>query len=265
LHIAGLIHPNRIKDLYEVNLNGTRNLLEAAAKKGVRRAVVMSSNSPIGCNPSRDDLFDETSPYSPYMHYGKSKMLMEKYVKELMTKERLELVIIRSTWFYGPFQPPRQSVFFKMIRDGKVPIVGDGNNLRSMGYIENVSQGILLAALTKEANGNTYWIADDRPYSMNEIIDTIERLLESEFDQVCKHKRMRIPSITSELAYIADQMIQSMGMYNQKIHVLSEMNKTIACSVDKAKQEIGYMPTVILEEGMRRSLKWVFENQGGLD
>jgi len=45
-------------------------------------------------------------------------------------------------------------------------------------------------------------------------------------------------------------------MYHQKIHVLSEMNKTIACSIEKAKKELGYIPMVGLEEGMRRSIAW---------
>ncbi len=51
-------------------------------------------------------------------------------------------------------------------------------------------------------------------------------------------------------------LIQRLGLYQQKIHVLSEMNKNIACSVEKAQRELGYAPTVELEEGMRRSLAW---------
>ena len=63
----------------------------------------------------------------------------------------------------------------------------------------------------------------------------------------------------------AFKSLQALGAYNQKIHVLSEMNKTIACSVEKAKSELGYRPAVSLEEGMRRSLQWVWQKQGGLD
>jgi nucleoside-diphosphate-sugar epimerase len=51
-------------------------------------------------------------------------------------------------------------------------------------------------------------------------------------------------------------MLQATGMYQQKIHVLSEMNKTIACTVAKAEKELGYRPVIALEEGMRRSLAW---------
>ena len=129
-----------------------------------------------------------------------------------------------------------------------------------MAYVDNLCQGLMLAAITERANGQVYWIADRKPYSMNEIIDTIERLLEKEFGHTCKHKRMRLPGFASEVAWLADKTLQGLGLYNQKIHVLSDMSKTIACSVARAERELGYNPTVALEEGMRRSLKWCAEN-----
>jgi nucleoside-diphosphate-sugar epimerase len=253
-HTAGIIHPGKVAEFYQINVDGTVNLLEAAIKAGVRRAVVVSSNSPCGCNPHPDHLFDELSPYRPYMNYGKSKMRMELAVKE--REGKIETVIVRPPWFYGPNQPPRQTLFFQMIRDGKAPIVGSGKNLRSMGYVDNLCQGLLLSALVEKAAGQVYWIADQRPYSMNEIIDTVERLLETEFGQKCAHKRMRLPGLASEVALVMDASLQALGIYQQKIHVLSEMNKTIACSVALAEKELGYRPRVELEEGMRRSLKW---------
>ena len=190
------------------------------------------------------------------MNYGRSKMQMELAVRERQRKRLIETVIIRAPWFYGPNQPPRQSLFFRMIREGQAPIVGSGDNLRSMCYIDNLCQGLLLAAANQGANGQTYWIADRRPYSMNEIIDTIERLLESEFGHRCAHKRARLPSLASSVAFTADAALQALGLYHQKIHVLSEMNKTIACSVAKAERELDFRPTIDLEEGMRRSLAW---------
>lgn len=257
-HIAGLIHPRRVSEFYDINVKGTRTLLAAAAEAGVGRAVVMSSNSPCGCNPHRDHLFDEDSPFNPYMNYGRSKMLMEQEVGRVRGGGLLETAIIRAPWFYGPHQPPRQRLFFEMIRDGKGPIVGDGQNLRSMAFCENLAQGLILAAITPEANGRVYWIADERPYSMHEIMDTVERLLETEFGQKCRHQRMKLPGFASEVAWLCDKVLQGLGLYHQKIHVLSEMNKTIACSVERAKRELGYLPMVALEEGMRRSLRDIY-------
>ncbi|MSU56769.1 MAG: NAD(P)-dependent oxidoreductase [Pedosphaera sp.] len=257
-HTAGIIHPRRVSEFYEINRDGAANLLNAAISADVKRAVVVSSNSPCGCNPHPDHLFDELSPFNPYLNYGRSKLAMELAVRD--RADKIETVIIRAPWFYGPNQPPRQTLFFKMVRDGKAPIVGGGENLRSMAYVDNLCQGLLLAATSERANGQVYWIADRQPYSMNEIINTIERLLETEFGHNCAHKRMRLPGLASEVAWLADKTLQALGIYHQKIHVLSEMNKTIACSVARAERELGYQPTIALEEGMRRSLKWCAEN-----
>ena len=113
---------------------------------------------------------------NPYMNYGRSKMLMEQAVQAANRSGRLETVIVRPPWFYGPYQPPRQSFFFRMIKDGKAPIVGDGNNLRSMAYIDNLGQGLDPCRGNPVAAGQTYWVADERPYTMNEIVDTVEEI-----------------------------------------------------------------------------------------
>jgi nucleoside-diphosphate-sugar epimerase len=265
-HCAGVIHPERgVKQFYAVNVQGTDSLLQAAVQNNIKKFIHVSSNSPIGCNPTNDQLFDESSPYNPYMNYGKSKKMAEDIVNEECKRGNIETVIIRPPWFYGPDQPPRQTLFFQMIRDGKAPILGNGQNLRSMAYVDNICQGLLLCEQqSTAANGKTYWIADKKPYTMNEIVDTIERLLETEFGQPCTHKRLHLPGIASEVAQLIDGGLQAVGIYQQKIHVLSEMNKTIACSVEKAGQELKYDPKVSLEEGMRRSLRWVWDNLGGI-
>lgn len=258
IHTAGIIHPKRVREFYEINRDGTRRVLDAAVAAGLRRAVVVSSNSPCGCNPHSDHLFDEDSPYNPYMNYGRSKMEMEFLSLDMQRRGLIEIVIIRAPWFYGPNQPPRQKLFFEMVRDGKAPVVGSGENLRSMAYTGNLAQGLILASQVPRAAGQIYWIADERPYSMNEIIDTIERLLETEFSQKCAHKRMRLPDVASEVALFMDSVLQNAGLYHQKIHVLSEMNKSIACCIKKAKKELGYNPKIFLEEGMRRSIGEIY-------
>jgi nucleoside-diphosphate-sugar epimerase len=259
-HSAGIIHPTKgISQFFDVNVEGTRNMIEAAKKAKVRRFIHVSSNSPIGTNPTNDHLFDEASPYNPYMTYGKTKKMAEEIVQRAHESGEIETVTIRPPWFYGPGQPPRQTLFFEMIRDGKAPIVGGGDNRRSMAYVDNICQGLLLCEKTAKAAGQTYWIADRRPYPMNEIIDTIERVLESDFDVKCQKKRMKLPGFASEVAWLVDTALQGAGGYHQKIHVLSEMNKTIACSISKAEKELGYDPKVDLEEGMRRSIQWMLD------
>ncbi|MGE3671069.1 MAG: NAD-dependent epimerase/dehydratase family protein [Polyangiaceae bacterium] len=258
-HTAGLIHPRRVKDFYAVNTQGTAGLLDVAEQQGVRRAVVVSSNSPVGCNSSPEVLFDEASPFNPYMGYGRSKMLMEQATQRVQERGKLETVLVRPPWFYGPYQPPRQTLFFEMIKSGRVPIVGSGQNLRSMVYIDNLCQGLLRAASVPRANAGVYWIADAEPYPMNRIVDTVERLMETEFGFQVAHKRLRLPGVAGEVATFLDGVLQRAGLYQQKLHVLGEMNKHIACSIAKARLELGYDPTIALEEGMRRSIQYCID------
>lgn len=255
-HCAGVIHPRRVSEFEAVNANGTRHLLDAASRAGVRRFIHVSSNSPFGANPSRSHRFVEDSPFAPYMGYGRSKMAAEKAVADTGASGALETVIVRAPWFYGPGQPPRQTQFFTMIKNGAFPLLGDGNNLRSMSYVDNLCGGLMLCEQPAAA-GNAFWIADARPYSMNEIVETVERVLVRDFGIAVKGTRLRVPSFVGDLARVADRALQAAGFYDQRVHVLSEMNLTIACSIEKATRQLGYRPAVALEEGMRQSVEWV--------
>ena len=99
----------------------------------------MSSNSPLGCNKSNKIPFNENSPYNPYMNYGKSKMLMEKYLNRKIN-QGIDITIIRSPWFYGENMPKRQIFFYKMIKKGIVPVIGSGKNLRSKANINKAKK-----------------------------------------------------------------------------------------------------------------------------
>jgi nucleoside-diphosphate-sugar epimerase len=254
-HCAGIIHPERhVRDLYDINTHGTKHLIAAAAAVGCKRFVYVSSNSPAGTNLQRERLFDERTPDNPYLHYGRSKQQAEQALLDAHRNGHLETVVVRPPWFYGPGQPARQTLFFTMIRTGKAPVVVGGANLRSMGYVDNVCQGLDLCARVPHAAGRTWWIADERPYAMTEIIDTVERVLERDFGIACRHRRLRLPGVASRVAAGVDAALQQFGLYHQKIHVLGEMDRDIACSVEAAKAELGYRPTVALEEGMRRSI-----------
>ena len=254
-HLAGIIHPRRIRHLYEINTVGTKNILEASISAGVKRFIYVSSNSVGGLNKAHNRLMTEKDAADPYMHYGQSKYQAECFVNEAYKTGKIETVIFRPCWFYGPTQPKRQTTFFKMIKKGNPIIFGSGNNLRSMSYVDNTCEALLLAAETPVANGQTYWVADERPYSSNEIYGTIARLLE-----VKHYKPMYLPNISSTLCLWADKVLQELGLYIQEFHVAGEMNKDIACSIDKAKKELGYNPKVDLEEGMRRSIEWCRDN-----
>lgn len=263
IHLAGIIHPpaTNTSIWQKVNVDGTRNLALAAKAAGVKRLCVMSSNSPMGTNRSAADLFTEDSPYNPYMGYGKSKHRMEMFLRnDIMGANQMETTIIRAPWFYGPGQPPRQTRFFRMIRAGKFPIFGGGTNVRSMAYVDNLCQGILRAAFLPQGANEIFWIADETPYPMHHIVETVADVLRNDFDFSDVPHWQNYPGIIPNVARVVDASMQAVNLYHQSIHVLSEMNVHIACSVEKAKTALAYEPRIALREGMKRSIQWCLEN-----
>jgi nucleoside-diphosphate-sugar epimerase len=254
VHAAGIIHPRRVQDLFDINVDGTRHILAEAIGAGAKRFVMVSSNSPAGLNPSAAQLMSEDDPPRPYLAYGLSKLQAEWAVNDAFRAGDIETVIVRPCWFYGPNQPLRQTRFFSMIKGGRPIIVGRGDNLRSMTYIDNGVQGIVLAAHAEKAAGHTYWITDARPYSMIEIIETVAKVLGVDV------RPLYLPRVTSDVARLVDSLIQMTGLYNQEVHVAGELAANIAVSIDAARRDLGFEPKVALEEGMRRSIAWCREN-----
>ena len=257
IHTAGIIHPKKISDLYAVNETGTRTVMQLAHERGAARVVHVSSNSPFGNNPHPEDLFRNSEPFNPYMAYGDSKMRGEIAVQENVDRG-LDAVIVRPPWFYGPFQPARQTTFFSMVKSGRFPVFGSGNQRRSMVYIDNLTDGIMRARNWSGPAGRAWWIADARPYRVDEIVSTVGRALTDEGFSVKKNS-LRIPNLIGNLAEVADGLVQKTGRYVQPVHVLGEMNKTIACDISDATADLGYRPNVDLYEGMRRSIRWCAE------
>jgi nucleoside-diphosphate-sugar epimerase len=262
IHTAGVIHPKRVSDFYDTNTTGTKNVVDTARAAGVRRVVHVSSNSPFGTNARATDVFRNEEPYNPYYGYGQSKMEAEQAVFAAVSGTgggaALDAVVVRPPWFYGPFQPPRQTTFFRMVRKGKFPVIAGGQQRRSMVYVDNLVDGLLLAELTPRARGNGYWIADARPYLVTEIVETVGRALRDEGFEV-KDGALRLPAIAGRVAELGDRIIQRTGRYQQQLHVLGEMDKTIACDISGARRDLGYEPRVELYDGMRRSIRWCVE------
>ena len=258
IHAAGVIHPAAVAEFFAVNTDGTVAIVDAAVSAGIRRLVHVSSNSPFGVNPDPLEVFRNDEPFHPYLGYGESKMLGEQAVDAAARDQGLRAVIIRPPWFYGPYQPLRQTKFFKMVSGGRFPLFGGGHNRRSMVYVDNLVQGAMRAELVPGVAGRGYWIADERPYPVTEIVSTVQDALTAE-GIATKHGGLTIPNFIGDLAERADRLIQKTGRYQQAVHVLGEMNKTIACDISVAKVELGYDPKISLLEGMRRSLRWVRE------
>jgi nucleoside-diphosphate-sugar epimerase len=253
-HAAAVIHPDTVRDFFDVNVGGTELVLDAARRSGAARFVHVSSNSPFGANARPTDRFTEDSPFNPYMGYGASKLEAEQIVTRGHERGDIDAVIIRAPWFYGPFQPPRQSQWFRAVRRGRFPMLGDGTQQRSMVYTDHLVQGLLRAEATPAASGRAYWIADAEPYELRTILATVRDALAAEGLPV-SGGQPRLPRAAGVAAERIDGILQARGRYLQAVHVLGELKDTIACDVGRAREELGYDPRTTLLDGMRASIR----------
>ena len=259
VHAAAMIHPRRrVQELFDVNVGGTQLVLDRARRVAAGRVVHVSSNSPFGANPSPSHRFTEASPVNPYLGYGRSKAEAETLVRTAQERGDLETVILRPPWFYGPFQPDRQTQWFRAVRRGRFPLVGDGTNRRSMVCTGNLVHAILRAEVASQAVGKAYWVADGPARDMRSILSAVREALALE-GLPLSGGQPSLPRAAGVVAERLDAAIQARGRYVQALHVLGELKDTIACDITAAEHEIGYLPEIDLLTGMRESIRWCLD------
>ena len=246
LHAAGLLHVRRTQDWYRVNTEGTRQLLAAAESAGVKRFVLISSNAAAGRAPSQNVLMTEHDTPRPLSHYGRSKLLAE----QLVLRSGIDGVVLRPCMFYGPPVPARHVDIYRRILEGRMPLVGSGNYARSVTHIDNLVQGCRLALVHSSAPGQTYYIADEPVYTTREIVEAMAAALG------CRPRYIKLPALVSPLSYIGDRLLASVGVYWQNLHLVGEATWHVGVSIHKAQQELGYIPSTTLAQGMKDAVAW---------
>jgi len=249
VHAVGIIHPKRSKDFYNINTDGTKNMLEASYQNKVEKFLYISSNSAQGYNIDKNNPMTEEGPDRPYTDYGKSKWKAEQIVKKYQESGKLQTVILRPCWFYGPNPGHLMIELINNIKKSRPPIFGDGSNLRTMSYIDNTVEAILLAINNDRANGNTYWIGDEKPYKLIDVYNEFAKQLN------VKIKPWKIPWCICQLAEKLDILLGKLGQYHKHLHVCGETGHDIWCDTTKAQNDFGYNPKISLPEGVKRTIE----------
>ena len=186
-HLGGLGSvPRSVQDpltTSAVNVEGTMNVLLAARDEGVRRVVFASSSSVYGNAPELP-LRESMAP-DPISPYGVAKLAAERYcVSFSRVYHSFETVVLRYFNVFGPRQDPTSQyaavvpLFLTAISAGRpVTIFDDGEQSRDFTYVDNVVAANLRAADAEGASGRIFNISGGTPTSVNELADTIARLL----------------------------------------------------------------------------------------
>ncbi|MDP6700045.1 MAG: hypothetical protein QGH25_10380, partial [Candidatus Latescibacteria bacterium] len=110
--------------------------------------------------------------------------------------------------------------------------------------------GIGLALTAPAAAGQTYFFADEKPYLWRDVFLAMARA--QDIDARPRH----LPGLIAPLCTALDRSLGALGLYHLMVHVAGEATRHMACSIDKARDELGYEPTVALDEGIQKAVDW---------
>lgn len=262
-HLAALVSDwGRREDFYRYNVDATRTLLEASLKSGVSRFVHMSSSTVVWKSDfwSVHNLIDidETYPYRDKYNdnYNASKADAERLVLSYNRDNGLETVVIRPSNVWGAGDTVILPRIAMAAKKGILFPMGSGERTVTPCHVDNLARALLLAAEKGNAPGNIYFINDGVKIGYMEFLQ--KQLKAAGVDWKPGF------SIPYKLAYSLAALMEFLFrlVKSEKPPVLTRfavaaLAGSRSYSIDKARRELGYEPSVDLDEGMRKMHDWV--------
>jgi len=231
-----------------VNVEATRNLLDAAKRYGVRRFIHCST---VGVQGEIDHPpADEEYRFLPGDHYQSSKMEGELLARRYFS-EGLPGVVVRPVGIYGPGDT-RFLKLFKPISKGMFVMIGTGNTLYHLTYISDLVDGFLLCGKKDEALGQVFTIAGETYTTIRELVHMIADVLGK------PRPSWRVPFYPVYLAsVVCEKACGLIGveppLYPRRVEFF---HKDRAFSIGKAKRLLDYSPKVDLRAGLAKTADW---------
>ncbi len=254
-HIAaafrGVSLPHKV--YWEVNVEGTRNLLEASFRHGVRRFIYCSTEGVHG--HIKHPPADETAPIAPKDYYQYSKWEGEKVVQEYIQKG-LPAVILRPTAIYGPGDPERFLMIYRRVKTGTFPMFGPGRVTYHPLYIDHLTDAFELALEKEAAVGQTYLIADQGYLPIKELVREVAQVMGVQV------KIPRFPFWPLYLAsWLCEVICKPLNLTPPIFRRRADWyRQNRAFTIEKARRELGYNPQISLRDGLTRTYQWYLEH-----
>jgi len=250
-HLAAAFRELDVPNSYydEVNVGGTRIVLESAFKNGVKKFIYCSTCGVHGNveNPPAP----ETAPINAADYYQQTKYDAEPIVNEYCTKG-MDTIIIRPAAIYGPGDPERFQMIFKRVNKGTFPMFGSGKTFYHPLYIDNLVDALMLAMEPGKGVGEAYLIADEEYITIETLVRKTGTALGVD---------VNIPHYPIMPLVIAGHVCEKVckpfkitpPIFPRRVDWFRQNR---AFDISKAKQDLGYAPKIDLDEGLKRTGEW---------
>lgn len=220
----------------ETNVQGTLNLLQASKEVGIKRFLQVSTDEVYG-SLSGSGYFYETTPLAPNSPYSASKASADMLVRSYYKTYKLPVLITRCSNNYGPYQYPEKLIPYfisKLLNNEKVPVYGDGMNVRDWLYVYDHCEAIDVV-LHKGRIGEVYNIGGHNEKTNLEITSLILKSMGKD---------------ESFVEYVEDRLGH---------------DRRYAISNDKITAELGWKPSVTFDEGIKMTIEWYLNNKAWIE
>lgn len=254
------------EEFQRITIDGTRNIIDAAAAAGVRRFVHISSISVYGYHTREivvDESFDLGYKVYKWAYYTRSKIEAERIAWQAHRDGRLEVTVIRPSWIYGERDRTTVARLYNMIKAGKAKILGPGDNRLNVVYAGNCAEAAITAAHLPAAAGEAYNCSNDGPITQREYFDLWA-------------KAIGVPPLKHHApyraAYTVGFLLECWGhlMRSPKPPFITRyavwlMGRRSYFAADKARRELDWQPTITYDVGIPNTVRWYLDQQARPD
>lgn len=249
IHLAARVHvmrdtaTNPLKEFRATNTEGTITLARQAAAAGVRRFVFMSTIGVNGSSTPINKPFSETDETNPHNPYAISKHEAEQALWQISRETGMEVVIVRAPLVYGPCNPGNFLSLLKIVSK-RIPLPFSSiNNLRSLVYVGNLADALVLCATHPVAANKLFLVSDEKDISTPDLVRTIAHHLGQ-------------PSWLFPLPLFLLALIAS---FAGKSKALEQLTGSLRVNSSTICKTLGWLPPFSMEEGLRETASW-FKN-----
>jgi NADH dehydrogenase len=226
IHLAAVIKSSNPKEITAINVEGTKNLVEACIKNRIKKIIYMSS---------LDATLNRTNTY------GRTKLMGEEIIKN----SGIDYIILRPSLIYGRGSKDISLLSKFIAKHFIIPVIGSGNGKLQPVYVDDVCE-IILKFISSDRKNKTYFIAGEQKVTLNDLIDNIARLFSK------KVIKLHIPLWLLIFPLKFHSFIIKNSQLNYESLRLLDLDKT--CEIDDLKKDFNFNP-IGLETGLRLALK----------
>jgi len=234
---------------HDVNVGGTWHVVDAARRSGVRRLIYCST---CGVHGNVDDPpGGEEAPIKPADYYQRTKYEAEPIVLDA-NGHGLASLVVRPAAIYGPGDPERFVMIYRRVASGVFPMFGSGRTLYHPLYIDNLVDALVLAMEDGRGDGEAYLIADEEYVEIEALVRRVAAAMDV---------NVRIPHFPLWPLLAAgsacEAVCRPLGITPPIFRRRADwFRQNRAFRIDKAKRDLGYVPRVGLDEGLRLTAEW---------